>query len=424
MIKKAALGAMVALLLVTALLPYATFGAVQKKLVTMLTWSHFVPGYNAELQREVEQWGAIKGVDVRVDFLSLTDITTRLAAEVQAQKGHDVVMTWNFTPALYKDNLVPLDGLAAELQNQYGDFDEGGKYLCLLDGHWMAIPWTYQSLLANINTQYWGQIGYTADQVGKLTWNQFLDAAQKLDAIGHPVGFALSDTFDANGGLYPILWDFGAKVVDENGNITINSDKTRAAIEYVMKLAKYMPSEIFAWDGGGNNKFMLSGTGSWTPNPPSIRPVAVRDKLPVADFLDHVPLPSGPAGHYRVADYINLGIWKFSPNVDLAKDLIRFLLRPDNIVKQVEASQGYNCPTLKAYDGISYWMAHPSLRYYFPPVEDVRPSGWPAPPGPGIQTAYNLYVVSTMFAKAVTGRATVDEAMQWAEQQLKDIYGK
>ena len=395
-----------------------------ERIVTLLTWNHFVPGYNEELQRQVEEWGKINGVKVRVDFLSLPDLTTRLAAEAEAQKGHDVVMVWNFSPALYKDNLATLDDLAVELGDLYGPWNEGGKYLCFIEDHWYAIPWTYQSLLGNINVQYWHQIGLEPEQVANFTWDDLLNAAKKLYEIGHPIGFAINDTFDANGGLFPILWSFGAKVVDEEGNIAINSPETRAAIKFVMELAKYMPQEVFAWDDAGNNKFMLSGYGSWTPNPPSIWAVAKIKGLPIADSLDHVPMPAGPAGQYRVGDFINLGVWKFSPNVDLAKDLIRFLLRPDNIVKQVEASWGYNTPSLRAYEEISYWMVNKPLRYYFPPKEMVRPSGWPAPPGPEIQIAYNTHIVPIMFAKAVTGDATIDEAIQWAEKQLRDIYRK
>ncbi len=401
--------------------------AAQPKEVTMLTWSHFVPGYNEELTREVQQWGAEKGVTARVDFLSLPDVTTRLAAEVESQQGHDVVLVWNFSPALYKENLADLDDVAGELQSSYGSWSEGARYLGYVGSHWKAIPWTNQSLLANINAKYWAQAGYTPDQVAKLTWDGLLEAAAKLKAIGHPVGFPITDTFDANGGLYPVLWSFGAKMVDQNGNIAVDSPQTRAALEYVKKLAQYMPEEVYGWNDAGNNRFMLSGNGSWTPNPPSIRPAAVRDNLPVAQELDHVPMPAGPAGRYRVGDFINLGVWKFSKNVDLAKELILYLMSAKNMLAQVNASQGYNIPNLSGYTEVPKWLAdHPDLklRYYFPPEEQIRPSGWPAPPGKEVQIAYNLHVVPIMFAKYVKGEATLDGAIEWAAQQLREIYGK
>jgi len=371
-----------------------------------------------------EEWGRINGVSVRVDFLSLPDLATRLPAEVEAQSGHDIVLLFNYNVSLFKEHLAPVDDLANELGILYGPWDEGAKYLCYLDGHWLAIPWSSQSLVANINKEHWNAIGLSTADLIDFTWEDLLEVAPKLAETGHPIGFAIKDTFDANGGLFPVLWSFGARVIDENGNVTVNSPETKAAIEYVIKLSQYMPPEVFAWDDAGNNRFILSGIGSWTVNPPSIWAVAVRDQLPIAELIDHVPLPSGPEGRFRVADYNNFGIWKFSKNIDLAKDLLRFLLRPDNVSKQVEASWGYNQATLRAYDEISYWMSHEPLRYYLPAMEELRPTGWPAPPGPEWPMAYNLHIVPLMFAKAVMGEMTPEEAMEWAEEQLLQIYGQ
>ncbi len=394
-----------------------TWGATARE-VTVLTWNHFVPGFNDEFVRQAQEWGRINGVTVRVDFASLPDLAIRLSAEVEARSGHDIVLLFNYNVALFKDYLVELDDLASELDDLYGPWAEGAKFLCFLDGHWRAIPWCFQSLVATINKDHWNAIGLTIADMLEFTWDDLLNVAPRLAAIGHPIGFAIRDTFDANGGLFPILWSFGARVVDEEGYVTVFSPETKAAIEYVMKLSKYMPPDVFAWDDAGNNRFILAGIGSWTPNPPSIWAVAVRDKLPIVNSITHAPLPKGPYGRFRVADYNSFGIWKFSPNIDLAKDLLRWLMRPDNVVKQVEASWGYNQPTLRVYNEISYWMTREPLRFYHPAIEELRPTGWPAPPGPEWAMAYNLHIVPLMFAKAVTGEMTPDEAMRWAEAEL------
>lgn len=87
--------------------------------ITILTWNHFVPGFNEEFVRQVEEWGRINGVSVRVDFLSLPDLAARLPAEVEAQAGHDIVLLFNYNVALFKEHLVPLDDLANELNALY-----------------------------------------------------------------------------------------------------------------------------------------------------------------------------------------------------------------------------------------------------------------------------------------------------------------
>lgn len=65
--------------------------------VTMLYWNHFVPSFIPLLNRQVEQWARSRGVNARVDYISLPDMPARLAAEAQARTGHDIIQLsqWN-----------------------------------------------------------------------------------------------------------------------------------------------------------------------------------------------------------------------------------------------------------------------------------------------------------------------------------------
>lgn len=395
----------------------------QKKTVTMLQWSHFVPPFNPELQRQVEEWGKLRGVEARVDFIAHRDLPAKLAAEAEARTGHDIVQLRFFDGALLRANLVNVADLARDLEKTTGPWLDIAKYVGFVGGEWVGIPWYYYSTIATINTEYWAKIGLTSDQVAKLTWDEFLEAARKLQANNAPVGMAISETSDANDNAFSVLWSFGAAMADAKGNVTINSPETAAAIEYVKKLMKVMPPDVLAWDDASNNRFMLSGTGSWTPNAPSIWAVAKKDKMPIETKFDHVPMPAGPKGRFRNALPTSLGIWKFSPNVDLAKDLIRFLLAKENFAKQAEASWGYNKPLLAGNRTSQIWTQERALRYYEPPKETVHVSGYPAPASPGTQIALTLFILPNMFAKAVTGEMTTPKAIEWAERQLRRIYG-
>lgn len=395
----------------------------QKKTISVLHWSHFVPPFNPELQRQVEEWGKLRGVEARVDFIAVRDAAAKLAAEAEARKGHDVVQLRFFDGALHRANLVPLDDIAKELEKSAGPWLDIAKYAGFISGEWTVIPWYYYNIPANINKKYWSKLGMTSDDVAKLTWDGLLEVAPKLQANNTPIGMAISECSDANDNLFTLLWSFGAQMADAKGNVTINSSETAKAIEYAKKLAKFMPHDILAWDDASNNRFMLSGTGSWTPNAPSIWAVAKKDKMPIQDDIDHVPMPAGPAGRFRNALPISLGIWKFSPNIDLAKDLIRFLLKKENFEKQVEASWGYNLPLLVGNRTSTIWKREKALRHYEPPKEPVYVSGYPAPPSAATQIALTLYIIPNMFAKAITGELSTPKAIEWAEKQLKRIYG-
>ncbi len=390
--------------------------------VSIMHWSHFVPAYNPELERQVATWAAQRGVAARVDFIAYRDIPARLAAEAEARRGHDIVQLRVFDTALYRRHLVPLDDVAEALERESGPWLSLARYLAFLDNRWYGIPWYYWSFPATINTEHWGRIGMGSANVAALDWSGFLEAAERLHRLGAPVGMAISQTFDANDALYPLLWSFGARTVDERGNVVIDSAETAAAVEYAKRLFRFMPREVLGWDDAANNRFMLAGAGSWTPNAPSIWAVAKLQRLPIAEKIDHVPMPRGPKGRFRSASTLALGIWRFSPNVELAKDLIRFLLRPENYGRQVEASMGYNQPFLRRLREHPYWRGERVLRFYEPSREQLAVPGWPGPAGEAAQLVYTAFVIPVMFAKAVTGEMSTAEVIRWADRELRARY--
>ena len=396
--------------------------SAQRKSVSLLVNSHFVPHFNQELERQSAEWGKARGVDTRVDVIAERDLGAKLASEAEGRAGHDiVVLRWMEAP-VYQPSLVPMDDLVQELERGLGTFPEMARYVCRIRGRWASLPWRYDSGVAAINTEHWGKIGLSADAVGNLTWDQFIDAAAKLHANGTPVGVAISESFDSTHFCFELLWSHGAKVADDKGNITINTKETAAAIEVAKRLYKFMPPDVLAWDEASNNRAMLAGTCSWSINPPSIWAVAKRDKLPVADKLDHVSVPAGPAGRFRTAAPYSLGVWNFSPNVDAAKDLLRFLMQKENFLKQVEASGGYNQPYLAGHRGAPIYQRERALRHYEPPKETVHAWGWPAPASSATGIMISLFIIPTMFSKAVSGEMTTEKAIAWAERQVTRIY--
>jgi ABC-type glycerol-3-phosphate transport system substrate-binding protein len=51
--------------------------------------------------------------------------------------------------------------------------------------------------------------------------------------------------------------------------IKVNSNETRAALEYFKKLMPFNPPEVYAWDDASNNRWLISGKGAGIMNPPS-----------------------------------------------------------------------------------------------------------------------------------------------------------
>src|ERR1700682_5542770 len=62
----------------------------QKRELTFLSWNHFVPASDDELRRQAEVFAKQANCSVRVDTMAHLQMPAKVAAEAQAQAGHDI----------------------------------------------------------------------------------------------------------------------------------------------------------------------------------------------------------------------------------------------------------------------------------------------------------------------------------------------
>ena len=350
------------------------------------------------------------------DFIDQPEVAAKLTAEEQARSGHDIVDLQDNLPTIHKDYLVPLDDVVADISKQFGNFYQVAKDSGYVDGHWLALPWIGNGTLGVYRADYFGQVG----EQPPATWDDLLRAAGKLKKAGHPVGLPISQCEDANSILFPLLWSFGASVADAKAKLTLDSPQTRAALTYVRKLFSQMDATVLSWDDSGNNKHMLSGRGSYTINAPSIYLRAHREKMPFAPSVRHTLAPSGPKGRFFYADIHGWGVFKFSPNIDLAKRFLRSMFTEASQKTALTLGSGYDMPVLPHFDQNPPYAPDPNLRLLVGFMRNAHLVAYPAPPSALAEKAYQTYVIPNMFAKAVQG-ASDSDAIASAVTALTDI---
>jgi multiple sugar transport system substrate-binding protein len=391
----------------------------QKREVTMLGWSHFVPESDKKLKELLEKFTKETGTPARSDHVPNVQLAAKQAAEVQTKAGHDLMMFYNEQGWRHRENLVDLDDVVGELNKKYGtDIYPFCKDAFFMKGHWKVLESVWPACPGSYLQSKFRQVGEAAPD----TWADLLRAGKKLKKAGSPVGIQVSHCFDAHTTFWSILWSYGAKVTEKDGKtIALNSPKTAEVIEYYKELyADAMEPDVLSWDDSGNNRCLNSGHCSWIHNPVSPYAAAMAKKLPIADDINHHSTPAGPAGRFFAPNARGYGIWKFSKNVDAAKDLLRFLYREDNFSEWIQAGAGFNHPMWRYWEKHPVWNSDPKLRLL--PAEGVfgRMRGWPAPPGDVFGTIDDLFILPDMVAKAIGGMSTKD-AMAWATDQIKRI---
>src|SRR5207244_5677210 len=89
-IKTSGVGAAVATGLGDNLIGPGRANAAKKKL-RIVQWVHFVPAYDEWFNKKYAvEWGQQNDTDVTVDNIGIAGINARAAAEVSAQKGHEI----------------------------------------------------------------------------------------------------------------------------------------------------------------------------------------------------------------------------------------------------------------------------------------------------------------------------------------------
>ena len=335
--------------------------------------------------------------------------------------------------------LEPLDEIAAALIKQYGPISPVAEYLAKIKGAWRGVPTASGSQIKPCCSRfdlYQDHAGidlrevFPADKskwdsakVDGWNWDAYLAAAEKLFKAGYPVGLPMGQTSDSVDWVGALFNAYGVVMVDAKDNIKINSDETRAVLEYARKLMAVIPPDVYAWDDAGNNRWLISGKGSGIMNPPSAWAVAKRDNPKVAENCWTHPMPRGPKGRFVGQLPQFYGLWSFSRNKAAAKDLLLFISQKEQVAKLVEASFGFDLPSFKSMYDLDTWKTvGPPVGtvYGYPPRGDEQTSiaGAPARSEVGAQI-YNQAINTVMVAKFTQGGEKLDAVIKWAENELE-----
>jgi multiple sugar transport system substrate-binding protein len=388
----------------------------QKRELTFLSWNHFVPAADDELRRQAEVFGKQAGASVRVDTIAHLQLPAKIAAEAQSQSGHDMYRSAGADPFLYEHLHANLDDVVDKLGRQYGGWYPFAAEMNQTKSGWKGVPWFWVSFPGTYNQAHFKKAGF---ENPPNTWDELLKMGKVLKKQGNPVGIPISHCSDAHSTYWSVSWSFGAKVLEADGKTpAINSDKTAQVLDWYKELYKEaMEPEVLSWDDAGNNRFLLSGKGSWIHNPVSPYNAALKEKMPIADDINHHNSPAGPAGRHSAPPILGIAVWKHSKNQELAKEFIQFLFKKENYDAWIVASNAFNHPPLRHLSDHPIWARNPKFAMLPKEAEYAHPRGWPAKPAEAVQRIDDNYVLADMVAKVVNGMPP-KRAMDWAQDQV------
>ena len=401
-----------------------------KKTLKILQWNHFVPGYDKWFNNTyIKEWGQKNDTEVIVDNIGLGGLNARAAAEVQAQKGHDLFM-FLWPMPVYEDQVIDHAEIYQECEKKYGKAiplairstynPKSKKYYGFSDSY-VPDP-------VNYRTDLWGDVG-----MKPKTWDDVRIGGGKIKKKHKiPVGIGLSAEIDTGMAMRAILYSFGGSVQNEEGQLVLHSKQTLEAIKFVKALYKEtMTPEVLSWEASSNNRFMLSGKGSLALNAISITRTGENKKIAVADNIGLLKAPKGPAGNIGLEHVMDVyAIWKFADNIEGAKKFLVDYI--GNFRKGFLASEFYNFPCFpKTVPDLQKLIAKdpkakPADKYKV--LGDVltwaKNVGYPGYASAATSEVFSSWIINTMFAEAATGALSPEDALKKADAKCKHIWKK
>ncbi|MBV8031802.1 MAG: extracellular solute-binding protein [Betaproteobacteria bacterium] len=391
----------------------------------VMRWKRFVEGDERVWMENTKRFSERYGVEVRVDSESFDDIRPKAAVAANVGSGPDIILGWFDDAHLYPDKLVPVTDVAEYLGKKYGGWYPVSRDYGMRGKEWIALPIGANGGAMVYRKSHVQAAGFEAFPA---TWTEYLKLAQAMKAKGTPVGHALGHASgDAPTWLYCLWWGFGGKLVDEKGNVTINSPETLAALEYARQLYATFPPGTLSWLDPSNNKAFLDGQISCTNNAISIYYVAKSsndEKLrAMAADIEHAHWPVGPIGKPTELHQITQAmVFKYSRYPKAAKEYLRFMMEKEQYAPWQTASLGYVMQPLAAYENSAIWTEEPKAAAFRYGMKNMRHHGYAGRLGAASAATLADFIVVDMFAEAASGDKSPKEAAERATKRAERYY--
>jgi multiple sugar transport system substrate-binding protein len=395
-------------------------------------WNDFIPEADVELKRQMGEASKALGAEVSLETINANDLQPRITAAIQSGSGADIFLLQYNWPHLYQNALVDVTDIADAVAKAEGGFYDVYTPSAKVNGRWMAVPHSIIGNAVAYRKSWFREAGASGFP---QTWEELRKVTAALKKAGHPYGQTLGHTFgDAPTFTYPLMWSFGGQETDESGKrVAINSRGTNDSVRFMQAFWKDGCDEGgLAWDDTNNNRAFHAGEISASLNGASIYIVAKRQKEKIRDDkgqpmyldIDHAALlPAGPAGQFPLYLNHSHGVMKYSKNQKVAKDFLRWLHQKENFEKWFVVSEGYSVGATTVWEKHPMWeKIDEPLRVFRSAARKTRIFGYAGPSTAKATEAFSKYIVTDMYAKAVQG-TRAEDAVRWAEGELKNVYG-
>ncbi|HYR00539.1 MAG TPA: ABC transporter substrate-binding protein [Casimicrobiaceae bacterium] len=390
----------------------------------VLRWKRFVQGDEDQYLANAKKFTEKYGIPVRVDSESWEDVRPKAAVAANAGAGPDIILSTNDDADLYPDKLVDMTDVANYLGKKYGGWYPVCEQYMKHGKGWIGIP---LGCAGNAIVYRESQVKAAGFDKFPRDMDGFMKLMKALKEKGTPGGFALGHATGDQAWAHWLFWAFGGKLVNEKNQVVIDSPETLRALEYAKELYPTFVPGTLSWLDPNNNKAFLDNQISVTANGISIYYAAKTSSDPklqeMAKDIQHANFPIGPVGVPTEFNlFLNQMVYKYTKYPKAAKEYIRFMMEEEQFGPWMQASIGYVCHPLKAYEKNPIWTSDPKHTPYREAMAVMRPLGYAGEMGYASAGCIADFIVLDMVAEAASGSKTPKEAAERAQKRAERYY--
>ena len=416
--------------------------AAVKKGTKLRLWilKTYVEPTNKAIEASAARWGEKHGASVTVEYFTFEDVQTKYVAAIENKNTPDVGQLETGAPARFAGmgQLLDLSTFSRQIEGEVGKPPANVAPVTVIGGKTYSIPWFIMPAFWYV----WRDV-FEKNKV-KLP-NTFEEAKTAAAALTRPkdnfygMGQSWNRTADGYGVMQSLMYSYGVGWASKDGKY--QSIKT-AKMQQVMKWAtdiyrdNLQPPDTLTWTGSGNNENFIAKNIAQTSNGPSItfamenavaKATDAKEKKQREEALANhlaLPHPGGPDGRRMQAIAMSMGVFKNSKDPEAAMSLIAHLLSPEETFRVMKDSYGQFTPVLDKARAASkeYFNKNENYRTFARAAEWFTATGWPGPVTAAAAEVQASNVLTDAPAKVIVDKWSVDQAIDWADKKIKEVY--
>ena len=235
------------------------------------------------------------------------------------------------------------------------------------------------------------------------------------------------------------MYSYGVGWASKDGKYSsIKTPKMQQVMKWATDIYKegIQPPDCLTWTGSGNNENFIARNIAQTSNGPSItfalenavaKATDAKDKKTKEEALANsvaLPHPAGPDGRRMQAIAMSMGVFKSSKDPEAAMSLIAHLLSPEETLAVMKESYGQFAPVMDKARAASkdYFNKNENYRNFGSAAEWFVGTGWPGPVTAAAAEVQASNVLTDAPAKVIVDKWSVDQAIEWEDKKIKEIY--